>query len=70
MDKPTSSLDDILNAMPRVQEAVRKEIAARISAGEDIRHAVDGKIMMNDRIGKPVKPEAGESPKRAQRRAA
>lgn len=36
MAKSVSSIEDILAALPRVQETVRKEIAARRAAGETI----------------------------------
>ncbi len=50
MKKADPSIDAILAAMPQVQEAVRAEIAARMANGEDIYHAKDGKLMINDRI--------------------
>ena len=36
MSKPVSTMNQIMAAMPAVQEAVRKEIAGRIAAGEFI----------------------------------
>jgi hypothetical protein len=36
MDKSASSLNDVIKALPRVQNAVREEIGSRIEAGEAV----------------------------------
>ena len=49
MDKPVSSIDDILKALPAVQEAVRQEIQARIDAGEKIASMSDAEMRERSR---------------------
>jgi hypothetical protein len=54
MKDTVSSLDEIFEAMPLVQQAVRLEIAARIESGDKILHADGISVMRNDVALKPV----------------
>jgi hypothetical protein len=74
MKKAANSIEAILDAMPKVQEAVRAEIAERMAKGEPIYHAKNGKIMVNDQVIGDVKDsdpaDAAADMKNASRKAA
>jgi hypothetical protein len=70
MSKPSNSIDAVLEAMPFVRAAVRKEIANRIEDGDDIGHVRDGNLMINDRVVTDIDSVTGISPEKTKRRAA
>lgn len=49
MAKSVSSLSDVLEALPAVQKAVRKEIQARLDAGEQIGSMNDAEMRKRSR---------------------
>ena len=49
MSKEVSSIDDILAALPAVQDAVADEISSRIAAGEQIASMSDGEMRTRSR---------------------
>jgi hypothetical protein len=70
MAKSVSSMTEILGAMPRVRKAVREDIKKRIAAGEEIYHARDGRLMINDSVKKALEPQVDMNRTSARRQAA
>jgi hypothetical protein len=70
MKNRSFAIDAVLEDMPLVQAAVRDEIAKRVADGDEIYHARNGNLMVNDRVIKPLGATAGASGKRVERRAA
>jgi hypothetical protein len=70
MKNKAFGIDAILEVMPLVQAAVRDDVAKRVADGEDIYHARNGNLMVNDRVIESLGATAGASGKRVERRAA
>jgi hypothetical protein len=65
MAQKLPTVENVLAALPRVQEAVKREVAARIAAGEDIA-ALD----LKRRADRPVRTRPTERDRTAKRKSA